>query len=368
MARSSEIQRRLDHLIGPVILRTIAILRGGRPRPATIRRIGFLEPTAIGDLVLDTPMLAAARRRYPDAELHLFHGASNAALVPLLPAGVIAHRCDFRTPWKTLTILRAANLDILVDCTSWPRLTAILAALCGAHTIGFSTPGQSRHYAQDDCVSHHLDRHESLNRAALAGAIIGEKTNESAMLAVPPAKLPDLPFQRLILCHVSPGGSRAREKSWLPDRWAELARLLARDGWILGFTGVRQDEDAIQTILNLSGLSGDVAFSLAGRLDMAQLAQLFGQARLLITVDTATVHLGSALSVPMIALHGPSPSRRWGATSARAISIDAPHPAAGFIHFGYETHPQAMDIMSTIAVTDVYEQARRQLRGTDRPA
>lgn len=349
-------------------MRGIAFARKPRPRPADLRRIGFLEPTAIGDLVLDTGLLAAAQQTFPDAELHLFHGPSNAALIPLLPAGIVSHCCSFRSPWQTLAQLQSADLDILVDCTSWPRLTALLAALSGAHTIGFATPGQSRHHALDIAVPHRLDRHESANREALARALTEGGNYGGAVLTLPPADLPDLPFQRLILCHMSPGGSRAQEKSWPREKWAELSRMLAADGWVIGFTGVKKDTPLIQEVLARAGLAATQAFSLAGELNLTQAAQAFARARLLITVDTATVHLGSALAIPMVALHGPSPSRRWGATSARAISLDASHPAAGFIHFGYETNPQALEIMPTITVTQVYNAARRSLTDTDLPA
>lgn len=360
MARSSEAQRRLDQRLGRPLLRLIALLRGRRARPVHPRRIGFLEPTAIGDLILDTGLLAAAHAAFPEAELHLFHGASNAALVPLLPVPVIANKCDFSRPRAALAALRAAKLDILVDCTSWPRLTALLSALSGAYTIGFDTPGQSRHHAHDLTVAHSQSRHERDNRAALAKALTGHDGYEVA-LKLPDAVMPALPLDRLVLCHVAPGGSRAREKSWPAANWAELARRLAADGLVLGFTGVAEDASAIETVLAQAGLPADRAFSLAGRLSFTQLAKAMTQARLLITVYTATVHLGSALGVPMIALHGPSPSRRWGATSAAATSIDAAHPAAGFIHFGFETHTDAADIMPAITVDAVYATAKTKL-------
>ena len=34
-------------------------------------------------------------------------------------------------------------------------------------------------------------------------------------------------------------------------------------------------------------------------------------------------------------------------------SIDALHPAAGYIQFGFETHPRAREIMRSISVDEV---------------
>ncbi len=348
--------------MGSALLRILAALRGRRTRPFHPHKIGFLEPTAIGDLILDTGLLAQARAAFPDAELHLFHGPSNAGLLPLLPVDLVAHACDFSKPRTALNKIRAVQPDLLVDCTNWPRLTAVLSALSGAYTIGFETPGQQRHFAYDRKVHHSLARHERDNRAALAAALTGAIQPYEPALGVPESALPDLPYDRLILSHISPGGSRAREKSWPPARWAELSRRLAADGFVIGFTGTAQDRQAIESVLLQAALPRTQAVSLAGRLDLAQTARLMTLSRLLITVDTATVHLGSALGVPMIALHGPSASWRWGATSANAVSIDAPHAQAGFIHFGYEQSPDAMEIMPTITVETVYGEAIRKLK------
>jgi ADP-heptose:LPS heptosyltransferase len=286
----------------------------------------------------------------------------------MIPAPVIAHRCDFRRPFTVLQTIKIEKLDILVDCTSWPRLTALLSALSGAHTVGFATPGQHRHHAYDLSVPHDLGRHESSNRAALAHALTGRDVSHSPALLPAATELPALPYDRLVLCHVSPGGSRAQEKFWPGENWASLIQQLAAEGWAFGFTGVAQDAPAISAILQKAGLPSAQAFSLAGKLNFSQLALALQRARLLITVDTATVHLGSALDVPMIALHGPSASRRWGAISSRATSLDAPHPAAGFIHFGYETHPEALAIMPTITADRVLAAARGILTDKDRPA
>jgi ADP-heptose:LPS heptosyltransferase len=363
MSRSNEVQRRLDRWLGSAILRVLAAMRGRRERPTHPRRIGFLEPTAIGDLILDTDLFVKAHAAFPGAELHLFHGPTNAGLLPLLPVKLIAHSCDFSRPIAALAEIRSIQPDLLVDCTNWPRLTAALSALSGAYTIGFETPGQQRHFAYDKTVPHSLGRHERDNRAALAAALTGSAEAYEPALSVPAASLPDLPYDRLILCHISPGGSRAREKSWPQAQWVELTRRLAADGFVMGFTGAPQDREAIEAVLVRTGLPPAQAVLLSGRLNLVQTARLMTMSRLLITVDTATVHLGSSLGIPMIALHGPSASRRWGATSAKAANIDAPHPEAGFIHFGYEQSAEALAIMPTITVDAVYNQATRKLKG-----
>ena len=97
---------------------------------------------------------------------------------------------------------------------------------------------------------------------------------------------------------------------------------------------------------------------------MPQLCYVLQHSRLAISVDTSLLHLASALGVPVVGLHGPTRSRQWGAISANSRSIDAPHPSAGYIQFGYEDHPRASEIMRSISAKQVYEVASTLLANT----
>lgn len=358
MARSREVLRQLDFWVGVPALGLAALLRPRRPLPAAPRRIGVISPTAIGDLILQTGLLAHLQETYPEAEIHLFHGPTNAGVVPLLPLrGVVARPCDFKQPLAIAAILRRARLDVLIDLTPWPRLTALCAAFSGASTVGFDSERQFRHRAFDVAVPHLRARHETENLRAMAEVFAACAFYRPRLQLDPAVPAPSLPFERLVLCHISPGGSRALAKSWPAANWAELARRLVADGYAVGFTGTKADAAAVDSVLELAGLSAPAAFSLCGKLSLIELARALRAARLLVTIDTGVLHLGAALDAPTVALHGPTRSARWGASSAAALSLDAPHPAAGFIHFGFESHPQAGDIMASLSVDRVYQAA-----------
>ena len=94
---------------------------------------------------------------------------------------------------------------------------------------------------------------------------------------------------------------------------------------------------------------------------MPELCFVLQHSRLAISVDTSPLHLASAVGVPVVGLHGPSRSRQWGAISPNSRSIDAAHPSAGYIQFGFEDHPRAREIMRSISVDEVYEAASRLL-------
>lgn len=366
MSRSKETHRSLDFWIGVPLVVLLASIRKRRRLPATPHRIGVISPTAIGDLILETGILAHIHETYPAAEIHLFHGKTNAGLIPLLPIEVKSHECNFTNFRTALMLLKETHVDVLVDLTPWPRLTALCSALSGAVTIGFQSERQFRHYAFDITAPHMSTRHEAENLRALSATFAPcSQYRPHLRKNIPPIPL-QLPYERLILCHVSPGGSQAEAKSWPKSHWIELTNRLADEDFLIGFTGTQTDSERIQALLSETRLPRDKAFSLCGKLSLVGLAGALQRARLLITVDTGVLHLASVLNTPVIGLHGPTCSERWGARSPAAISLNAPHPEAGFIHFGFEKSPRALEIMATLAVDVVFETAKKALSASQR--
>ncbi|WP_217579044.1 hypothetical protein, partial [Mesorhizobium sp. GbtcB19] len=75
---------------------------------------------------------------------------------------------NFSRPDLALRALRAANLDLVIDLTPWPNLTAILARLSAPGAVGFAPPDEARGSIFDIAVEHRGDRHELDNLAAMA--------------------------------------------------------------------------------------------------------------------------------------------------------------------------------------------------------
>jgi ADP-heptose:LPS heptosyltransferase len=366
MARASELQRSADFWIGVPLVWLLGAARGRRRLPALPRRVGVVSPSAIGDLILSSGVYIHLKERYPSVEIHLFNGASNAGAVPLLPVDVISHKCDFAQFRATLSEIRSSQVDLLIDLTPWPRLTAIYAALCGAPTVGFQSERQYRHYAFDVPVAHSRDRHEVENLAAVT-AVFAPSSPYAVRVRQPSPEItcPGV-TGHVILCHVAPGGSRARAKSWPAPYWVRLVRWLVGNGFAVGFTGVETDQGLVTDILSNLSLPPGAAFSLCGKLSLEQLAAAFVACRMCITVDTGIVHLASALGVPTVGLFGATHSRRWGATSACAINLDSAHKEAGFIHLGFERSPYEMEVMQDISVARVREAVQCLLIQTER--
>jgi ADP-heptose:LPS heptosyltransferase len=73
------------------------------------------------------------------------------------------------------------------------------------------------------------------------------------------------------------------------------------------------------------------------------------------------LHLSAAVQGRALGLHGPTVARRWGSVSPAARGLDAPHPAGGFVNYGWEEHARAEEIMETLRPEMVIEAARAML-------
>jgi heptosyltransferase I len=101
-------------------------------------------------------------------------------------------------------------------------------------------------------------------------------------------------------------------------------------------------------------LPTDSGICLAGRLSLPQLAHVLQRVRLLVTIDTGIAHLAAAVNGAVIGLHGPTRFERWGACNERASGLNAPHPSAGYINYGFERHPLGDKIMASLSVDKVF--------------
>jgi len=119
MSRSSELQRHADRYLGIPLTAILRPLVVKRSLPTRVDSIGVIQPSAIGDAILCSGLLAGLRTRYPNAKIHLFHGKSNAPAVPLLEVTLESHLCDFSNPFSVVAQIRRQR----------KRITNLIAAV-----------------------------------------------------------------------------------------------------------------------------------------------------------------------------------------------------------------------------------------------
>ena len=149
-------------------------------------------------------------------------------------------------------------------------------------------------------------------------------------------------------------GSARPEKFWIAQRWAELAeRISAEVGFRCVLTGAksRMEQEHIAEIK--SQLRSPIS-DLSGQLDLLSLGALLQRARMLVTIDSAPMHLAGALGTPQVALFGPTNPFHWRPRTAPAAILRAGYPAPR-TDFLPKQPPHPMKEISTEQVFDAMQ-------------
>jgi ADP-heptose:LPS heptosyltransferase len=144
-------------------------------------------------------------------------------------------------------------------------------------------------------------------------------------------------------------GSAREDKFWETDRWAAAITFTAQE---LGLRPVlsggynateRRHLAAIRNRLEIP------AVDLSGQLDLLTLAALVEKARLLVTVDSAPMHLASASKTPQVILFGPTNPFHWRPLNSPVAILfgNSPEPLR---NFQYQEPRRPMNDISTAAV------------------
>ena len=150
-----------------------------------------------------------------------------------------------------------------------------------------------------------------------------------------------------------PGSARA-EKFWVARRWAELADRISEEGRLrCVLTGARSRMEQEHIARIKSHLRHPIV-DLSGQLDLLSLGALLQRARLLITIDSAPMHLAAALRTPQVALFGPTNPFHWRPRTTPAAILRAGYPSP-MTDFLPKQTPRPMKEISTEAVFDAMQ-------------
>jgi heptosyltransferase III len=353
----------MDFWIGIPLLNLLTLFRRKRPqpdisKPGTVKRIGIMCSPALGDTLLFSAAVQDLRQARPDAEIiHLCMKQNLAAaeLIGGIDRRVLINLTDIAGSVKNI---RAQQLDVLLDFTSWQRLTAFYTLMSGAHfTAGFSTAGQHRSHGYDLTVEHRADRHEVENFLALLHAV-GIPADSRPSVVIPP-----LPFKPLageldvVVFHLWASGARSWLREWPEERWIALAKRLSRADTLFAITGAPSDMDRTKPFLQRMTAAGLRATAFVGADGFISLAHLLQRARVVVSVNTGVMHLAAIVGAATVSINGPNRNGRWGPVGSAAIGVESPGEGCGYLHLGFNFDGNATDCMERITVEMVADAA-----------
>jgi predicted lipopolysaccharide heptosyltransferase III len=327
-------------------------------------KILLLQLKRIGDLVLTTPAVEGLRETFPDAQITLV--ASNEC-ADMLPAIANVERSFIaRRNLRDLALfisIALGKFDYCIDFTRNDR-SAFLVLLSRARrrVVSYRVQEQAktRARAYTDFVGIRMrDMHTVDYHLALLEPLGAHNASTAPRLDLPKAaydKANTLRRDRgmngdYILMH--PGSAR-REKMWEPDRWAQVIDHLGHEhGVDIAVTSGPSAEEHAH-IAAIKRHTQRQIVDLSAKTDLLTLAALIRQARLLVTVDSAPMHLASATGTPQVVLFGPTNPFHWRPRGTPAVILQG-NSGAPVTEFLPARPRLAMSEISTQAVIGAME-------------
>jgi ADP-heptose:LPS heptosyltransferase len=149
-------------------------------------------------------------------------------------------------------------------------------------------------------------------------------------------------------------GSARREKLWEPERWAEAIEHFSQNN---DFDVVLTSGPSAEEQGHVSAITKHTRtqiIDLSAKTDLLTLAALIARAQLLVTVDSAPVHLAAATHTPQVILFGPTNPFHWRPRESPALILQGKSsvPITDFV----PVRPRfAMSEISTQAVISAME-------------
>lgn len=305
------------------------------------QEIGILQIAGIGDALLLDGVIKDIKKKWPKAKLVFFAARNNYEIVNMFIGLDELYILPIKKPWLAAKKIQdVGKFDLWLDFGPWPRLNALLSLMSNSSfKVGFKSLKQYRHYGYDILAEHCHDVHELDNYRNLVRAVGVDSKSEPAI--TPDLNLlktfPDLRSdQPYVVLHMFPGGYRSYMREWPEEFWVAVGRTFLEMGWQVVFTGAQSDE-CRASIVAMKLSNPERVVSLAGRANLRELSALLKQAKLVISVNTGTMHMAAAVGSSLIAIHGPTSPLRWGPISHQAVVISPENMScAPCLHFGFE--------------------------------
>jgi ADP-heptose:LPS heptosyltransferase len=306
------------------------------------KKILLVKFWGTGNIIMLLPATAALKEKYPDSRIDLLTLFNNAAVAQasrqfehIYLVSITSFSGFSSSVIKSLLALRKVDYDIVIDFEQFARFSALFCMLIGRKvTVGFTTSGQHRLMAYSKTVTYNNNLHMAESFFSLirhAGASTSARLWKSPVpLNYPAASITKVDrllrenavsdVEPRVVMH--PGTSENFiERRWPPEYFAELAdQLIENLGARIIFTGIPQEGPLVKKILRMMK-KGSLAIDATSGLSFADYICLVKASNLVISADTAAVHVASSLSVPVAGLYGPNTPLLYGPWGNQGISF-----------------------------------------------
>ena len=272
-------------------------------------RILIITLSNIGDVYLTAPVVNAVWKAFPRARLSVLVGVGakevfldDPRLREIIPYD---KRASLREKFRWMRSLRKKKFDLVVDLRD-----SLIPFFIGAphHTPLFARLPRN--------VLHKMDQHLwklkamgiPVEGAEVKPLWVRPESEEKIRKCLRGFGIPmGDPF---IL--VSPG-SKSDLKRWRASSFSKLSDRLRREKeFPLIFIGEESDKPFVKMV---TSFMEEPFHSLVGETSLPDLVALIRASRLLVTNDSASLHIASLLGIPTVAIFGPTDPKKYGPRS-----------------------------------------------------
>ena len=282
------------------------------------RKILVLQTAYIGDVVVSTALIKELNKLFPESTIDIISTPLSAEIFKYNPHIRKIHRFDKKNKklinfFRLLSGIKKENYDLSISIQS-SFTSAMLLYLAGIERrIGFS-----KQILTTDSVRmiEAPERHRSQNIVNLLSVLddyeefdftteiyFSEQEAKRARRIIKRAGKKD---RKLI--GIAPGSVR-NTKEWTAEYFIKLVKMVGSDDIYLFFIGGEQEHQLCQKIIEES--ENPATANLAGDLSILESAALIDKMDLMISNDSAPLHMANAVNTDVFAFFGPT-VRKFG--------------------------------------------------------
>ncbi|HDZ77014.1 MAG TPA: glycosyltransferase family 9 protein [Candidatus Omnitrophica bacterium] len=268
-------------------------------------KILFITLSNIGDCILTLPVLDALIDKYPDAALDVLSGPRVKEIFinnSFIKKSIVYNKqSSLREKLGLVLQLYKEGYDLIIDLKH-TMLPFLLRARLGTRL--FNPPKNILHARKR-------------NFARLKNDLgLDAKFTEKHFFNKSKTALDD--FGKYV---VVAAGARGILKRWNKEEFAKLSKWII-DDYGLNIVLVGDNDDKVITD-SIASAIGKGVFNLAGKTDLAGLSDIIRGSSLIISCDSASLHLASYLNRPIIAVFTATDPKKYGPWSDENIVVCA---------------------------------------------
>ncbi|HEX7441210.1 MAG TPA: glycosyltransferase family 9 protein [Caldimonas sp.] len=286
------------------------------------RRILVICTRQLGDVLLTTPLIDAAKRRWPEAQVDVLGFAGTLDLLRGNPQVGELIEVPAGSGWlRSLALIRRLwrhyDLALIAQYSDRAHLYGAVAA---RRRAGLVLKDRSTSWWKRLLLDHTVEVDEDQTHAVLEKLrLIAPWTAPQDEIRVQPPPAHELPVEigkrlraRYVVVQVP---TIVHYKQWPLVHQSALVQGLLADGIQVVLSGGPSEADRAKTAQVAQaavGADSGQLLDLAGALDLNQMVTLLRGAALYIGPDTSITHLAAACDTPVLAIYGPIDPRLWG--------------------------------------------------------